>query len=54
MSPNQTQQLEIPLAPRARLVPVAVAASGQFRPSDHDAGSADRRWLGCQVRIGLR
>jgi hypothetical protein len=54
LSPNQTRQLEIPIDPRARLVPVVVAAPGQFRPSDHDPGSTDRRWLGCQVRIGLR
>jgi len=54
LSPNQTQQLEVPLAAGAHLVPVVVAAPGRFRPSDHDPGSTDRRWLGCQVRIGLR
>ncbi len=25
-----------------------------FGPSDHEPGSTDRRWLGCQVRVGLR
>ena len=54
LSPDQTRQLEIPLAPGARLVPVVIAAPGQFRPSDHEPGSTDRRWLGCQVRVGLR
>jgi len=54
LSPDQTRQLEIPLAPGARFVPVVIAAPGQFRPSDHEPGSTDRRWLGCQVRIGLR
>jgi hypothetical protein len=33
---------------------VTVEAPGQFRPSDHEPGSTDRRWLGCQVRITLR
>ena len=54
LSPDQTRQLEIPLAAGARFVPVVIAAPGQFRPSDHEPGSTDRRWLGCQVRIGLR
>jgi hypothetical protein len=51
---DETRQLEIPLTPSARLVPIVVQAPGSFRPSDHEPGSTDRRWLGCQVRIGLR
>jgi hypothetical protein len=51
---DQTQQIEVPLPSADRLVPVTVEAPGRFRPSDHDPGSTDQRWLGCQVRIGLR
>jgi hypothetical protein len=51
---DQTRQLEIPLSPAARLVPIVVQSSGSFRPSDHEPGSTDRRWLGCQVRVSLR
>jgi hypothetical protein len=49
-----TQQIEIPLPSTKPLVPVTVQAAGHFRPADHEAGSTDQRWLGCQVRIGLR
>jgi hypothetical protein len=51
---DQTQQIEVPLPSSPRLVPVIVEAPGRFRPSDHEPGSADQRWLGCQVRVGLR
>jgi hypothetical protein len=51
---DETRQLEIPLPPAGRLVPVVVEAPGRFRPSDSEPGSTDRRWLGCQVRVGLR
>ena len=51
---DQTQQIEVPLPSADRLVPVTVEAPGRFRPSDTEAGSTDQRWLGCQVRIGLR
>jgi hypothetical protein len=51
---DETRQLEIPLSPAARLVPIVVQAPGSFRPSDHEPGSTDRRWLGCQVRVSLR
>jgi hypothetical protein len=54
LSADQTQRIEIPLRPESRLVPVTVGAPGRFRPSDHDPGSTDRRWLGCQVRVALR
>ena len=54
LSRDQTRQIEIPIAPGARLIPVVVAAPGSFRPSDHEPGSTDRRSLGCQIRIGLR
>ncbi len=51
---DETRQIEIPLNPTAHLVRVVVAAPASFRPSDHEPGSTDRRWLGCQVRVGLR
>ncbi len=51
---DETRQIEIPLSPAARLVPVIVEAPARFRPADHEPGSTDRRWLGCQVRVGLR
>ena len=51
---DQTRQIEIPLVRADRLIPVTVEAPGRFRPSDHEPGSTDQRWLGCQVRIGLR
>jgi hypothetical protein len=54
LSANQTQQIDVPLPAGLRLVPVVVGASTSFRPSDHEAGSTDRRWLGCQVRVDLR
>ena len=51
---GQTQQLEVPLASDARLVRVEIQAPGAFRPSDHEPGSNDRRWLGVHVGVGLR
>jgi hypothetical protein len=51
---DETRQLEIPLPPGARLIPVVVEAPGSFRPFEHEPGSTDRRSLGCQVRVGLR
>jgi hypothetical protein len=54
LAADQTQRIEIPLTPGARLVPVSVGAAGEFRPSDQDGGSTDHRWLGCQVRVELR
>ena len=54
MSRDQTQRIELPLTPANQFVPVVVQAPGSFRPSDHEPGSTDRRWLGCQVRIELR
>ena len=51
---DQTQQIEIPIPPDIRLVPIVVQAPGEFRPADHEPGSTDQRWLGCQIRIGLR
>jgi hypothetical protein len=51
---DETRTIEIPLPPARQLVPVAVRASAHFRPRDHEPGSTDPRWLGCQVRIGLK
>jgi hypothetical protein len=46
--------LEIPVPPGRPLIPVTVRSEGTFRPSDVDSESDDVRWLGCQVRVGLR
>jgi hypothetical protein len=54
MSRDQTRRIDIPLAPHRGLVRVIVQAPGSFRPSDHEPGSTDRRWLGCQVRVDLQ
>jgi hypothetical protein len=54
LAPNQTQTIEISLSRSVRLVPILVAAPQRFRPADHEPGSTDQRWLGCQVRIDLR
>jgi hypothetical protein len=54
LSPDQTRQLEVPLTTGSGLVPITVEAPAQFRPSEHEPGSTDDRWLGCQVRVGLR
>ena len=54
LPPNGTRQIEIPVPPGAALVHATVAAATPFRPSDHETGSTDQRWLGCQVRVGLR
>ena len=54
MPHDGTQQIEIPLPATKRLVPVTIQAAEHFRPADQEAGSTDQRWLGCQVRIGLR
>ena len=51
---DETRQIDVALPAGIALVPVTVQAPGQFRPSEHEAGSTDRRWLGCQVRVGLR
>jgi hypothetical protein len=54
LSPNQTQTIEILLSRSTSIVPVVVKAPRRFRPADHEPGSTDQRWLGCQVRIELR
>jgi hypothetical protein len=54
MSRDQTLRIEVGFNALARLVPIVVQAPGSFRPADHEPGSTDRRWLGCQVRIELR
>jgi hypothetical protein len=46
--------LEVPVPPGLPLIPVTVKSDGMFRPSDSDPESDDERWLGCQVRVGLR
>ena len=51
---GETHSLDVPLASTTRPVRVEIQAPGAFRPSDHEPGSNDRRWLGAQVRVGLR
>jgi hypothetical protein len=51
---DETRTIEIPLPPARQLVPVTVRASAHFRPRDREPASTDSRWLGCQVRIGLK
>jgi hypothetical protein len=51
---DETRTIDIPLPPARQLVRVTVRASAHFRPLDHEPGSTDPRWLGCQVRIGLK
>jgi hypothetical protein len=54
LPPGQTQEIEVPLRPAARLIPILVRSSGEFRPSEREPGSTDQRRLGCQVRVELR
>lgn len=54
LAPDETRTIEIPLPGTRWLIPITVAAAGEFRPRDHEPGSNDTRWLGAQVRIGLR
>jgi hypothetical protein len=51
---DETRTIEITRSSDRQLVPVTVRATGHFRPRDHDPGSTDARWLGAQVRIGLK
>ena len=51
---DETRTIEIALAPGSELVPITVRATAQFRPRDLEPGSKDDRWLGSQVRIGLK
>jgi hypothetical protein len=53
MAPGETRDVQMVLPPGAATVPLSIRAAGAFRPSDSEAGSDDRRWLGCQVRPRL-
>jgi hypothetical protein len=53
MTPGQTSTVSFVVPPNQRVVPLSVAASAFFRPSEADPASTDSRGLGCQVRIGL-
>jgi hypothetical protein len=52
-TPGQTSTVSFDLPPDMRVVPLTVAASAFFRPSEADPASTDNRGLGCQVRVGL-
>ena len=45
MTRDQTQQIEFPLLPAVASYR-GDSSAGRFRPSDHEPGSTDRRWLG--------
>lgn len=53
MNPGQTSVVSFAVPPGRGVVPLTVAASAFFRPSDTDPASTDTRGLGCQVRVGL-
>jgi hypothetical protein len=53
MTPGQTSTVSFAVPASQRVVPLSVAASAFFRPSEADPASTDGRGLGCQVRIGL-
>jgi hypothetical protein len=53
MNPGQTSVISFAVPPGRGVVPLTVAASAFFRPSETDPASTDTRGLGCQVRIGL-
>jgi hypothetical protein len=53
MTPGQTSAVSFAVPPGRGIVPLDVAASAFFRPSEADPASTDTRGLGCQVRIGL-
>ena len=52
-TPGQTSTVSFAVPPSQRVVPLSIAASAFFRPSQADQASTDSRGLGCQVRIGL-
>jgi hypothetical protein len=51
---DDTRTIEIGLSGTRHLVPVTVSTAQPFQPRDHEPGSTDARWLGAQVRVGLR
>lgn len=50
MQPDETRDVDIPLAPALRRLELTVRASRSFVPAEVGAGSDDTRSLGCQVR----
>ena len=53
LEPYETRELQVALSGDQALVPIVVFPRGGFRPAEVVPGSRDRRWLGCQVSIGL-
>jgi hypothetical protein len=51
LAPGEEQRIEIPLAPGAEAIPLRIAASSGFRPSDVDPASRDERFLGVWVKV---
>ena len=50
---NETSSVPLAVPAGATVVRLTVQSSTEFRPSDVEPGSTDRRMLGCQVRIGV-
>ena len=48
---GEERRVEVPTAPGRYAVPLRIAAAAGFRPSDHDRGSRDDRFLGVWVKI---
>jgi hypothetical protein len=51
MGAGEEQRIEIPVAPGVDAIPLRIAASSGFRPSDVDAASRDERFLGVWVKV---
>jgi hypothetical protein len=51
--PGEASTVSFAVPPGEVSVPLTVAASTYFRPSEADPASTDTRGLGCQVRVGL-
>ena len=54
LPPQTVREIEpIELTVGRTVVPLQVRVDSGFRPSEHDAKSADNRWLGCRVYVAL-
>jgi hypothetical protein len=53
LQPDETREIDLPIAAGTTRVTVSVRAARSFRPAEVDASSDDWRALGCQVRPRL-
>jgi hypothetical protein len=51
MAAGEEQRIEIPMAPGDEAVPLRITSASGFRPSEVDAASRDRRFLGVWVKV---